>query len=195
MKRILFIILFLLFGVSSIAQQYDSTIVFVNNVKRYKTEYGYDYVNFYNADTLGRWILKFKWDFNYDEKWYIRIDSGYIEVPVAYERYDGDTIFTYFVDSAGNMKLDWTIINYKYEIPTYSMNTFENDVNVTVYDKTVTVTSTEPMKSINAYDITGRSVKYFTPHANTTYFRLYNGVYILRIETNRGVINKKIVVH
>jgi len=197
MKRVLFIILFLLYSIFGFSQRYDSLIIIDQGVRIYKTIYGLEKTEFYQRDTLGNWVLKFRWRETPNDRWYIRIDSGYIESPVAYETFNGDTITSYFVDTLGNMELSWISIYYKDDgVPTYAADLDDDDdIIVTSYDKTVTIRSKKNIENVEVIDISGRSIKYVNPNNTISQFKLFEGFYIIKIKTERGKINKKVVVH
>ena len=199
MKKI-FILFLLLFTtyVTYSQLRYDSIVVVSEGEKIYKTEYVLDGINFYKIDRInGGWDLYFQHVITADEKLYYKIDSLGDRTLIFRDIYRGDTIYSYTIDSIGDEYSAWTLITYPHEdVATSSIAPIENDEIITYStNNKVFVESTKSIESINIVDISGRSVKFYTPHKKNVSFNVLSGFYLLKIKRNDGFFIKKIVVY
>ena len=197
MKRILFIILFLL-GSLIIKSQTDSIIMLLDGVAKYKTvrvDNSDQY--FYKKDTLGNWILYFQWDEEPYERYYYKIDPNGERTLLFLDKYIGDTIYSYYYDSLGVESLSWVTKYYYQDYATSSMMRIDdnNDINLTVIDGKIIISSKLPVENLKLIGIEGRTQKKISPHKTNFYIKSFKGFYILELETERGLFYKKVVVY
>jgi hypothetical protein len=73
-----------------------------------------------------------------------------------------------------------------------------NNINLSIYPNPVnnqfTIEAEEQIKSINIIDITGKTVKTLVPTSNTIDASdLTKGIYLLQVQTNKGLVSKKFI--
>ena len=166
---ILFLVLFVFTNLLN--AQVDSSVIYVNDLPRWKTVYDGFTTYFYNIDTIGNRRLCAKWIDNEQGRTYHRIDTITFELRLTYKDVwtDGNK-YSYMVDTAG--VVDLTAVTYYYGASTANPEhiILGPNVEVTQRNGSITVSATLPIVSVKVYSVEGKLIFETFPFKKRTKF-------------------------